>query len=326
MDAPTPRIADLPVIDVSGLPDDPAALAAIDRACRDWGCFLIRGFDAVSELDGPLLAAFESAMHDFFALEPAQKRAIERTADNTWGWYDRELTKNTRDWKEILDVGPASGSNRPQWPAELPAFRPLVERYYRACESLAYPLLRALSACLGMPARHLDAFFDGHTSFLRLNHYPPCAAPAGPDDPSGAGDGTPAFGINHHTDSGALTILFQDRQPGLQVWRDDRWHLVRAEPGTLTVNIGDIVQVWSNDHYAAPLHRVLANSTAPRYSAPFFFNPAHSADYAPLPSLCADEPPRYRPINWGEFRAQRAAGDYADVGAEIQISDFRIAP
>jgi isopenicillin N synthase-like dioxygenase len=322
--AGTRRIADLPVIDVAGLPDDPSALAAIDAACRTWGCFLIRGFERVSELDASLLRAFESGMHAFFALPSAQRHAIERTAQNTWGYYDRELTKNTRDWKEIFDVGPESGANVPQWPGALPGFRPLIERYYRACESLAFPLLRALSACLGMPAAHLDPFFAGHTSFLRLNHYPPCPVPAGPDDPSGTGGGTTAFGINHHTDAGALTLLFQDRQPGLQLFRDGSWYLVEPLPGTLTVNIGDIVQVWSNDRYAAPLHRVLANSTATRYSAAFFFNPASAANYAPLPSLCAQEPPRYRPINWGAFRTQRAAGDYADLGTEIQISDFRL--
>jgi isopenicillin N synthase-like dioxygenase len=318
------RIADLPVIDVSGLPDDPDVLAAIDAACRAWGCFLIRGFERVSDLDVRLLGEFEAGMHAFFALPRERKQAVERTGENTWGYYDRELTKNTRDWKEIFDVGPASGTNVPQWPTDLPGFQGLIERYYRACESLAVPLLRALSVCLGMPAAYLDGFFAGHTSFLRLNHYPPCPDPARPDDPSGAGAGSAPFGINHHTDSGALTLLFQDRQPGLQLFRRERWHLVQPAEGTLTINIGDIVQVWSNDRYLAPLHRVLANSTTPRYSAPFFFNPAPTADYAPLPSLCAEAPARYRPINWGEFRARRAAGDYADIGSEIQIADFRI--
>jgi hypothetical protein len=28
-------------------------------------------------------------------------------------------------------------------------------------------------------------------------------------------------------------------------------------------------------------------------------------------------------LPWAEFRARRAAGDYADVGAEVQISDWR---
>jgi isopenicillin N synthase-like dioxygenase len=50
----------------------------------------------------------------------------------------------------------------------------------------------------------------------------------------------------------------------------------------------------------------LANADAERFSVPFFFNPAYSTEYAPLPSTVdAQSPPRYRPINWGEFRARR---------------------
>mgnify|MGYP004182640719 FL=1 len=35
--------------------------------------------------------------------------------------------------------------------------------------------------------------------------------------------------------------------------------------------------------------------------------------------------PRYAPVVWGYFRAQRFAGDFADFGTEIQISDFAAA-
>ncbi len=66
-----------------------------------------------------------------------------------------------------------------------------------------------------------------------------------------------------------------------------------------------------------------ANKQHSRYSAPFFLNPSYNTVYAPLPGALGGSSPHYRPINWGEFRAGRAAGDYADVGEEIQISDFR---
>ena len=91
------------------------------------------------------------------------------------------------------------------------------------------------------------------------------------------------------------------------------------------INIGDMVQVWSNDRYQAALHRVTANSENARYSAPFFLNPAYHTDYAPLPSTIDERhPARYRTINWGEFRGLRAAGDYADYGEEIQISHYGV--
>jgi isopenicillin N synthase-like dioxygenase len=109
------------------------------------------------------------------------------------------------------------------------------------------------------------------------------------------------------------------------VYREGKWHLVEPRRDALVVNVGDIVQVWSNDRYQAALHRVIADADAERFSVPFFFCPAYSADYAPLPTtIDRRTPPHYRSINWGEFYEGRAAGDYADHGEEVQISHYRI--
>ena len=91
------------------------------------------------------------------------------------------------------------------------------------------------------------------------------------------------------------------------------------EPDTLIINVGDLVQVWSNDQYRAPLHRVLANTSEDRFSAAFFLNPHFDTDCEPL----LQAPARYHTVNWGEFRSGRAAGDYANQGEEVQISDYR---
>lgn len=312
----------VPVIDIRRL-DDPATRRDLDRACREWGFFQVTGHG----LPQALLEAVHARMREFFALPTAEKRAIERTGANAWGYFDRELTKNVRDWKQIFDVGsvqhegPLAGCV-PQWPVSLPAFRPTVLAYYEACERLARALLAAIAENLGATAGEvLDAFGSRHTSFLRLNYYPLCDDPAEPDAPTMPRTGH--LGIHHHTDAGALTLLLQDDQPGLQVHRGGRWFLVEPRADALVVNIGDIVQVWSNDRYHAALHRVLASRDAERYSAPFFFNPECAASYAPLPAACGAEPPRYRPIRWGDFRAARAAGDYADRGEEVQIAHFR---
>jgi hypothetical protein len=57
---------------------------------------------------------------------------------------------------------------------------------------------------------------------------------------------------------------------------------------------------------------------------PFFLNPSYDTTYAPLPTTITPEyPARYRPIQWREFRTLRAAGDYADIGEEIQITHYR---
>lgn len=301
----------IPVIDIQAL-NSPGTRALLDTACRDWGFFQVTNHG----ISGNAIDALTGAMHQLFAQPADVKRQISRTHENPWGFFDRELTKNTLDCKEVYDYGPAADDViRPQWPQGIPNFQQAVRTYYQACEVLAYRLLAAISSNLGMSPGYLSrGFGPTHSSFLRLNYYP-----SQPHADAGR------FGVNHHTDAGALTVLLQDDQPGLEVFRNDEWHLVEPRRDALVINIGDIVQVWSNDNYRAALHRVVTNAANDRYSVPFFFNPDYSTNYAPLPTMiAADQPVRYRQINWGEFRAGRAAGDYADYGEEIQIEHFRI--
>lgn len=310
---------EIPIIDGNTL-----APVELDRACRQWGLFYL----ANHGIDPSLVDAMQQQMERFFAQSKAQKITLERTDRNAWGFYDRELTKNRQDWKEIFDVGPAETQGplagaMPQWP-DLNGFEDTLRTYAAAAHLVALKLLHALSTNLGMPADHLDeAFGVTHTSFLRLNYYPTCATAAPPTAATVPTQGE--LGIGHHTDAGALTLLLQGNVEGLQVQHDKHWITVRPRADTLVVNLGDIMQVWSNERYLAPVHRVFASASTRRYSAPYFFNPSYATNYAPLPSLLANGVnARYQVINWGEFRAGRSAGDYADHGKEIQISDFQI--
>jgi isopenicillin N synthase-like dioxygenase len=309
----------IPVIDAFSL-ESPTMLATLDAACRDWGFF----YAVQHGIDHSVLDAVLTEARAFFRRPLAEKRAISRTAANPWGYFDRELTKNTLDWKQIYDYGPADGGViAPQWPDAAPRFKAAVLAFYAACESFAFRLLDAIAANLGVPGDALaQSFRPTHTSFVRLNYYPMCATPARP-----TGLATPThghLGVNHHTDAGAITILLQDDRAGLEVLKDDVWHLIEPRPDALVINIGDIVQVWSNDRYRAALHRVLASADAERFTAPFFLNPRYDASYAPLwATIDPHHPARYRPINWGEFRARRTAGDYADYGEEVQIGAYR---
>ncbi|KPJ80346.1 MAG: hypothetical protein AMJ58_08915 [Gammaproteobacteria bacterium SG8_30] len=308
-------IENVPVIDIAEL-ESPAALDAIDRACREWGFFQVTGHG----IDPLLLASIFAVSREFFARPAAEKRRIHRDADNPWGFFDRELTKNRQDWKEIYDFGPSDGDKlKPRWPAGTLRlrFEPVIRAYYASCKALSLRLLSAIAVNLGVSPDELTWRFEGaHTSFLRLNYYPKHPlAPADDDRP---------FGVGEHTDSGALTLLLQDWQPGLEVCRDGEWHLVEPRADALVVNIGDMVQVWSNDRYRAAVHRVVTHPLRDRYSVPFFLNPTWDTTYEPLPTtLGAGEPARYRRIHWREFRTLRAAGDYADLGEEVQISHYR---
>jgi len=303
--------ASLPAIDYQRL-HTAQTRQALDTACRDWGLFILLNHPLAHEENARLLRV----MAAFFRAPQAFKRSVSRTADNPCGFYDAELTSNIRDLKEIFDYSPAeSDDDTFPWPPAMDAFRHTVKQHYAQCEELAMELLAAIGQNLGTPAQQLAQHFTAqHTSFLRLNFYPleaPGKAHAGP------------LGINPHTDAGALTVLVQDEHTGLEVHKDGAWHRVPA--GALVVNLGDIVQVWSNDRYTAPLHRVIASEGAERFSAPFFLNPRFDTVYEPLPGMVDPQhPPLYHPISWSEFRSLRAAGDYADYGEEVQIHQYRI--
>ncbi|CEG49085.1 2og-fe oxygenase superfamily protein [Plasmopara halstedii] len=182
-------------------------------------------------------------------------------------------------------------------------------------EYISRRLLKVFAVALGEEAAFFDQFFQGDNSnFLRLNHYPVASHPE------------TTMGVYHHTDAGALTVLLQDdRVASLQVFhqKSQTWTLVSPRKGTFTINIGDMLQIWSNDKFVAPLHRVLANGSAERFSAPFFYNPSYRAKVQPI-IVEEGEEANYRPSNWREFRLARFQGDYADSGKEIQISAFKI--
>ncbi len=331
---PTPEV---PVIDIRSLVNESAesqkTVQRIAEACQTWGFFQITGHGISPELVDTVWREVKG----FFALPMSVKQSVERTKENARGWYNRELTKTIRDMKEVFDFGyqpvpelsddhPAKQTRdgRNQWPdpQHCPDFQPTMWQYFQECEGVALRLLQAIGKGLNVPLERLTKSFIGtHTSFLRLNHFPR-HDPIHVDQQAMS---TGRLGIHHHSDAGALTVLLQDQVGGLEVCLNEEWIPVKPIERALVINIGDMVQVWTNDCYKAPLHRVLASAGKERYSLPFFFNPSYETNYAPLEELTNETfPPKYRTINWGEFRWQRQQGDYANYGTENQISDYLI--
>lgn len=327
--------AHVPIIDLHGAADSPTedVIDAVASAAEDFGFFQITNH-GVSDV---LVSDVWSATTTFFELSTNEKREILRTRENSRGYYDRELTKNARDLKEVLDLAHVPFPDLPdddprnfhrvdgfnQWP-DLPGFRSTMVTYLQACERLGHWLLQAFCRGLGEHADHLrEQFGEDHTSFVRLNHYPldDLLSDEEAADVTELGD----MALHHHSDSGALTLLLQDDVGGLQVEHDGQWIDVEPTPGAIVVNTGDMMQVWSNDRYQAALHRVIPRTDTARYSLPYFFNPSYSTEYSPLPgSIRFGDSAHYRPINWGDFRQARADGDFADYGAEVQITDFAV--
>jgi len=107
----TAELGQVPVLDFAPLRSggEPTRHLVDDmaRACSSWGFFQVVNHG----LDAELRLRFEAQMHDVFSLPTEVKRTMKRDGGNARGWYDDELTKQRRDWKQGLDFGmPASRS------------------------------------------------------------------------------------------------------------------------------------------------------------------------------------------------------------------------
>jgi len=304
-------------------PIPPEVIQQIIKACSEWGFFQLVNHGIPQDV----LDTHYEATKRFFAKPLPEKLSCKRSADNSMGYFNDEYTKRKMDIKEGFDFRHVPHQELPdnhpenfdpqgvnRWPEGDQEFRSINEAYFKQMEHISFKLLEVFALGLGQPAKALYPLFDTqHTSFLRLNYYP-----VTPDAEPGS------LGISDHKDAGFLTVLVQDDVPGLQVLREGVWHLVKPQRGALTINVGDMAQVLTNDVFVASNHRVLRSTAHDRYSRAFFFNPVYSADIQPLPSLAASGGPHYKPINWKEFRLKRFEGDYADVGEEVQIDWYRL--
>ncbi|KAJ0077060.1 hypothetical protein Patl1_36234 [Pistacia atlantica] len=235
-----------------------------------------------------------------------EKKLVKRDEVNPLGYHDTSHEPGDEEIRMLTN----------QWPQKPPEFREVCQEYAREVENLAYKLLELVSLSLGLQADRMHGYFKDQTSFLRLNHYPACPFPE------------LALGVGRHKDAGALTVLTQDDVGGLQVKRksDGEWIPVKPVPDAFIINVGDAIQVWSNDRYESVEHRVVVNSEKERFSIPFFFFPAHHVMIKPLEELVNEQhPARYREYNWGKFYATRNRSDYKKLDVEnIQIHHFRI--
>ncbi|KAK3195662.1 hypothetical protein Dsin_026972 [Dipteronia sinensis] len=316
---------EIPVIDLSN--DTKEVVLEIGEACKTWGFFQVINHGVPLEL----LSRIKKTSKEFFDLPMEEKKLAKRDEVNPMGYHDREHTKNVRDWKEVFDFMakdptfiPASHEPddaqlrtiRNQWPAHPPEFRDVCQEYAGEVEKLAYKMLELISLSLGLPGDRLHSCFKDQISFLRVNHYPACPFPE------------LALGVGRHKDGGALTVLAQDEVGGLEVRRksDGTWIPVKPVPDAFIINLGDATQIWSNDRYESPEHRVVVNSEKERFSIPFFFFPAHYVMLKPLEELVNEQnPARYREFNWGKFFVSRNRSDFNKREVEnIQIYHFRI--
>ena len=258
----------------------------------------------------------------FFNQPREEKLKIIRTETIPLGYYDRELTKQKRDLKEVFDFmyPRLNGDDLNQWP-ENNEFRATMEIFFSKASEVAEETLQLIFLNLKSDNSQLPNG-EGSTSNARLNFYPV-------DDPieestrdkiTNLGD----MALHHHTDPGILTLLLQDMTGGLQTKsKEFGWIDIEPEADTIVVNLGDAMQVWTNDEYVAAIHRVTKRAEKVRYSTPYFYNPKRDAVIQPLEQIL-DKDPKYIPFTWKEYIQGRVDDNYTDLGEEdIQISKFR---
>ncbi|MCR5977835.1 isopenicillin N synthase family oxygenase [Gordonia jinghuaiqii] len=309
--ADTLTLADIPVIDISGLSspnmaDRLSVAAEIDEANRRVGFLVITNHGVETSLIEKMHAESEA----FFALPAeAKEAAAVSDPDISRGYMPpraRSLGASTtgmgeRDYVEYFSMGSPrfNGSglfdHGNVWPEGRDEMRQTWETYFAAMEDLADRLLRGFALALGVEEDFFRASCDEHCSVLFANGYPPVSDQTVPNE----------VRLGQHTDYGSVTILYRDERPsGLQVLQNGEWLFVPDIPGSYVVNIGDLMARWTNDRWVSTQHRVanppvlhLGNR---RLSIPFFHQPNVDAVIEAVPTTVGPEGPKYPPITSGD--------------------------
>ena len=189
------------------------------------------------------------------------------------------------DHPEVLAGTPMMGAN--VWP-DIDGFADDVYAYYQDVFAVGRALMGGFEQALGLEANTLLGEVTEPPSQLRLIHYP--------YDPN-AQD---AQGIGAHTDYECFTLL-RPTAPGLEVMNGaGEWIDVPYREDALVVNIGDMLEIWTNGAFVATSHRV-RKVKEERYSFPLFFAADYHSQVAPLPQLLKDgETPNYEPLSAGD--------------------------
>ena len=128
--------------------------------------------------------------------------------------------------------------------------------------------------------------------------------------------------------SECFTLLLSSAAPGLEILfppspeTDDRpcWRACPVREGTLTVNVADFLQRWTNGLYKSTVHRVVSKpGQGERYSVPFFFSINYDADVQALPEAVVGES-TFRPMKAGEYVLERLrATAFLEEGGKQRI-------
>lgn len=308
----------VPVISLEPLrrciPDIDTVAGKINAAAADTGFFYICDHG----INADVIATAANAAIRFFE-QPAQHKEQITVDQHNRGFMTIGASKMrgavTYDLKEVFFWGSQLETGDPdvlagkplmsinQWPPAMPALRTAILPYYNAVMTCGQAILRALAVSLELDENFFGARYRKPLGRGQLIYYPPRTH----DTPEAQ------FGVAPHADFGCITLLLQDHNGGLQIrGKDGVWLDAPPIPGTLIVNIGDLLQRWSNDRLKSTIHRVMNTSGNKRHSIAVFCDPDTDAVIDPQDmNLPAGHQPRYDPISAGEYIVSRNRASFS---------------
>lgn len=252
----------------------------------------------------------------FFSLPLEDKLKYKLAEAHVNQGYTADGAEGVNDHKECYEHRRFSNKLCPPQ-SELPNFKSTLDDFYNQCLVLAMNVLK----CLAMVMDLGDDFFEPITKRadpqLRLIHYPEIERKVIEE----LGHAR----IMPHTDFGLCTLLFQDQIGGLEIdpWHEDKFVPAPPIPGTILINIADLLHRYTNGRVKSTRHRVVSPSVEKfsgemlpaRYSIPFFVHPDPETMIDPI-TLSKGEQKLYEPVNAGEWRNWHTATNYHMKEAE----------
>ncbi|KAG7319813.1 hypothetical protein KOW79_016956 [Hemibagrus wyckioides] len=242
----------------------------------------------------------------FFLLPEEQKRPFSRGSyanNGNHGWVSSETESlNPRrpgDLKEVFNT--TSLHPDIKWPSDgCDGFRDIKVDFFLHCKELSLRVLRVMALSLGLDSEfflkeHCNIGGDNNGTTLRSLYYAPVKTESVKKDQIRCGE---------HSDYGSITLVFQSQQEGLQVLnRKGEFISAPSIPGTVLINIADMMQRWTSDVLVSAVHRVLlppvCDSSA-RQSLVFFVQPDDDAIIT-----CCDGSNKYPPVKSLDYLLSR---------------------
>ena len=289
--------------------DSPAFVRDLGAAYEQHGFVILTDHG----MPQPLIDRFLGLYKTFFAWpEDAKRRYHVPGGGGARGYtpFGIETAKGAthHDLKEFWHVGrelPEGHAYRKYmadnvWINELTGFRDTSIEMFETFDRTGRRILRAIAAILNLPADFFEDKVQLGNSVLRVIHYPPM-----PPQP------TESVRAGAHEDINVITLLLGAEEPGLQVLsKRGEWLEVNPSPGSMVVNVGDMLQRLTNGTLRSTSHRVINpksdRARHARYSMPFFlhFNP--DFPIAALPSCVGPgKPEPLPPILAEEYLQER---------------------